>query len=241
MCRAEKKFATELSRAILELVMGAGKGRARRARSAAAPASTVDVRKRLGELRPPKELRDFMKSFGGYYPFDEKATAAEIVTAIPDGADIVKAIDHTALWLLTNRKYGIAVYVPKDSPNQKPLRALKRLVTKKINGEYVDEEDFAKISPQFIYDTTWPGSIEETKEMYGWTPPKYKAGPIEQCAIMAAQECLCDYENYNRLADAMSWIAEGDGSSADQGMDDTPTTREAFQALIDAFKANVNA
>jgi hypothetical protein len=58
---------------------------------------------------------------------------------------------------------------------------------------------------------------------------------------MSAQECLCDYDHYNRLADAMSWIAEGDGSSLDRGMDDTPTTREAFQAMIDAFKSNVSA
>ena len=62
----------------------------------------------------PGELKDFMTSFGGYMP-DEKAVIAEIVAAIPDGTDIVKAIDETALWMLTDKTHGIAAYVPRPA------------------------------------------------------------------------------------------------------------------------------
>jgi hypothetical protein len=199
-----------------------------------------DVRKRLGELRPPKEFIEFLHAWGDYYRENDVNTA-EIVAAIPDGADLVAALDKTALWLLTDKTHGVASMVPKDSPNQKPLRALAKLLRRRIAGEYVDGEDFGKVQMRFIFDTTWPGSVAEHKELTGLTVPVYKAGVVESAAIEGTQLVLADPSIHSESPAALSWFADGDGSAADHGFEASATTDAAYRALLDAFKASVAA
>jgi len=198
--------------------------------------SATDIRKRLGELRPPREFRSFVSSFDDYYR-DEATNMTEILTAIPDGADITRALDETTLWLLTNKKYGVAGRIPKDSPNQKPLRALRKLIRGKIDGAYVDSKDLEKIQPRFIFDITTPNDQDEIEEVSGWRPPKYKAKGKEAAALMGLQLVLCDYESCASTAWALSWWANDLDGVHD--FEKNEAAEEAFQALIGAFKENV--
>jgi hypothetical protein len=190
----------------------------------------------MAELRPPKEFHEFVRGFEVFY--ESKIDPQELIEAIPDGCDITRALDETALWLLTNKTYGVAAFVPKDSPNQKGLRAYAKLLRRKIAGEYITDEDFERLKWRFIYDTTWPGEIEEMKEERGITFPKYKADEVERSAISGVQEVMTDPKWRYDLAGALSWFCMGKDSTTEGGFDpDHPHTQAAVCALVEAFKA----
>jgi hypothetical protein len=201
-----------------------------------------DLKARLGELHPPREFIRFLKDFDGFYR-NYAVNAAEVVAATPYGADLIRALEQTTLWFLTDPTYGAASLIPATSPNRKRLWDLRDLYTRKINGEYVEDQEFERLQRRFIYDTTTPGNREDYQELTGHKITRsYAASESESAAVCACQEVLCDPEWQANLASAMSWIANGVDSRTDAPADSAdPRAQEAFQALLDEFKSNVAA